>query len=244
MSNRISKGFDLRDEVVRLAAAQHLGNLGSRAVEAIPALVNAMEDADVEVALAVCAALKQIGNPGIPYLLKFMRNAQEKEKIRWYAAEALADLGPESLPHLLKAMDDQDVGVRMMAIDSIPRLGFAAESAVPRIEKFLSENNVNIIKSSTISLAQIAMQSADPSTSLAMRTLLNSVKSENVDLRRAVVSAIEYLGDKIAGLDPILHTLKEASQDRDEEVRENAAWLLNRLGRPIKTSERGQEPGG
>lgn len=223
------EGLRSKDEAVRLTAARHLGSLGPRAVEAVPALVNAMEDADDEVALAVCEALKQIGKSGISHLLKFMRDTQEKEKFRWYAAEALADLGPESLPYLLKAMDDQDAGVQMMAIDSLPRVGIAAETAVQKIAEFLDNSNANLAQASAVSLAQIAVNSADPGTSLAMKMLLNASKSKDAALRRAIVSAFESVGDKISKIAPAIHALKEATQDQDKEVRDNAVWLLNRL---------------
>lgn len=220
------KGLRSKDESVRLVAAQRLGDLGPHAVEAVPALVKAMDEPEIEVASAVCTALNRVGHAAIPSLVQIMGDVDASEKIRWYAAEALADLGPDALPHLVKAMDAEDVAVRMMAIDSLPRVGIAAETAVPKITEFLGGTNTNLTQSSVVSFAQIAALSADPGKSLAFKSLLNAAKSEDAALRRAVVSAFEFMGDKIG---PAIPALKEATQDPDEEVRDNAAWLLNKL---------------
>lgn len=216
-----------KDESVRLTAARRLGDLGPQAVEAVPALVNTMEDADNEVALAACEALKRIGSVSIPQLLKFMGNTQEKEKFRWYAAEALADLGPDSLPHLMQAMDDQDLAVRMMAVDSLPRVGIVAEQAIPKLKELLRDDS-NLSHSAVVSLAQIAALQAKAGSQSppALNVLLEALKTGQPVLRGRIVAALEFMGDKIA---LALPALKEATQDQDEEVRNNALWLLKKL---------------
>lgn len=224
----VIKNLWSKDESIRLAAAQRLGELGPQAVEAVPALVNTMEDADIEVALAACDALKRIGSASIPHLLGFMRDPQEKEKFRFYAAEALADLGSDALPHLVMAMDDQDFAVRMMAIDSLPRVGIAAEEAVPKLNEFLREDS-NLSHSAVVSLAQVAALQAKAGSENppALGVLLEALSNGSTSLRGRIVEALEFMGDKIALAVP---ALKEATRDEDEEVRGKAVWLLKRLG--------------
>ena len=221
------KALKSRDDSDRLAAARRLGDLGPRSVDAVPALVSAMEDVDNEVALAASAALRRIGKVGIPHLLKFMRDAQEKEKFRWYAAEALADLGPDSLPYLLQSMDNHDIAVQMMAVDALPRIGVSAAEAIPKLKVYLQQDS-NLSHSASIALAQIAAFQAKPGSGIspALSVLLEALKNGPPPLRRRVVTALEFMGDKIALAAP---ALKEAKQDQDEEVRDNVIWLLNKL---------------
>ena len=139
----------------------------------------------------------------------------------------VADLGPDSLPHLLEAMDDQDFAVRMMAVDSLPRVGIAAEKAIPKLKEFLREDS-NLSNSSAVALAQIATLQAKSGSGNppALGVLLEALKTGSPPLRRRIVEALEFMGDKIALAVP---ALKEATQDHDEEVRDNAVWLLNKL---------------
>ncbi len=156
-----------------------------------------------------------------------MGNTQEKEKFRWYAAEALADLGPDSLPHLMQAMDDQDLAVRMMAVDSLPRVGIVAEQAIPKLKELLRDDS-NLSHSAVVSLAQIAALQAKAGSQSppALNVLLEALKTGQPVLRGRIVAALEFMGDKIA---LALPALKEATQDQDEEVRNNALWLLKKL---------------
>lgn len=215
------------DESVRLRAVHELSDLGPRAAEAVPDLVQKLEDENEEIALGAYSAVRKIGMAGVPYLLRFMRDTQEKEKFRWYAAEALADLGPAALPHLLKAMDDEDLAVRMMAVDSLPRVGIVAEQAIPKLKGYLREDS-NLSHSAVVSLAQIAalQAKAGSESPSALGVLLEALKTGPPLLRGRVVEAFEFMGDKIALAVP---ALKEATRDQDEEVRGNAVWLLNKL---------------
>ena len=115
-----------QDDRTRLSAAQRLGEFGPDAVEAVPALVRAMDEPEIEVFAAIRVALAQVGEAAIPNLVHLMKDAEMSGKTRSNAAEALADLGPPALPHLWQALNDEDVAIQMLAIDSLPRVGVAA----------------------------------------------------------------------------------------------------------------------
>jgi HEAT repeat protein len=224
-------------EMVRVQAAKSLGALGQLAVQAIPALVRAVgTDGSINVSREASTAIQRIGAAGIPVLLEIVRNPQSDKlrqytsffrdvnEFRNYAADELANLGPPSLPQLLTLLDDPDEAVRDVAIEALPRVGPAAEAAVPKLTTFLFDSDWSA--PTAISLAQIAALAEDPKQSSAFKSLLRALKEGNVLVRRHVVSAFEFMGDKVKVAIP---ALIEATQDADEEVREKSARLLEQL---------------
>ena len=215
-----------QDDRTRLSAAQRLGEFGPGAVEAVPALVRAMDEPEIEVFAAIRVALAQVGEAAIPNLVHLMKDAEMSEKTRSNAAEALADLGPPALPHLWQALNDEDVAIQMLAIDSLPRVGVAAVVAVPDITKFIGGPNENLTLCSIVCLAQVAAHSDDPEKSPAFEALLAVIQRAEPSHRYAAVSAFKFLGDKIG---PAIPSLREAARDANEDLRNEAVRVLNKF---------------
>jgi HEAT repeat protein len=93
----------------RLQAAKDLGRLGWLAREAMPALVNLLNDEDGKVREAAAHAIGQMGPDALP-ILREMLNHQDKY-VRRHAAWAMGKLGPlakPALPSLCVALKDGD----------------------------------------------------------------------------------------------------------------------------------------
>jgi HEAT repeat protein len=213
------------DEESRARAAMKLGIVGPQAVQAVPALVCARADHSAQVTSAAQEALKKIGVVSIPSLLGILRDDQEEDEIRAYAADALADLGPPAMPYLLAAMDERDLTVQMIAIDSFPRVGPAAQAGVMKLGDFLKHES--LAYSAAIALGQIAAFSNRPEEALALKLLLAAQKSKDSYLRQCVISAYECMDERLLHL--LQPAIKEAAEDPDDEVRRKATWLLKKL---------------
>src|SRR5262249_7399784 len=95
---------------VRRSAVQQLGALGVRAMEAVPAMIDALADAEPTVRTSAAEALGGIGvtaKSAVPTLLKLLKDSDAN--VRETAAEALADIGvdaPKVVPALLELLND------------------------------------------------------------------------------------------------------------------------------------------
>jgi hypothetical protein len=92
----------LRDELpfVRANAAQALGQLGTEAKEAVPALTTAaLRDTDFRVRLEAAVALWRIDKRAVralPVLIEALKADDESQ--RWIAGDCLGEMGPEARP--------------------------------------------------------------------------------------------------------------------------------------------------
>jgi HEAT repeat protein len=99
----------LRDELsyLRANAANALGQLGTQAQEAVPALTSAtLYDPDFRVRLEAAVALWRIDRRvvrSLPVLIEALR--AEDDYLRWVAADCLGDMGPEAREAVLPLVE-------------------------------------------------------------------------------------------------------------------------------------------
>ncbi|MCI0457921.1 MAG: HEAT repeat domain-containing protein [Gemmataceae bacterium] len=244
MISQLIEKLQAADEATRLRAAERLGALGDQAAKAVPALVATQTDGSDRVAIAANNAIRRIGAAGIPYLLRMIRDPlahefrddaaafHDEDEFRSYAADSLADIGPSALPQLLKLIEDEDPIVREVAIEAIPRVGVAAEQALPKLAKALRDPRW--AEAVAASIARIARHAAKPEEAGAFKVLLSAAKDSDVTLRRTAVSALEFMGERATAALPVL---TEARQDPDQQVREAAEALIERLTEKEKQRE-------
>jgi HEAT repeat protein len=227
---------DLRcgDETMQYRAARQLREQGATAVQAIPALVHAIDNSSYRVTRAARLVIKQLGALAISPLLQLIRSKEETERGRWCAAEQLADLGVVALPYIRDALSDGDLVVRMAIIDALPRLGEYAEDVVPQL--MLCLHDPSLRHSVTVALAAIASVAVNLPGSPAYNGLMACLVSTEPDVRREAVQALEFLGSKI---DVALPRLVGMSRDPNKTVQEEVAKQLRRLEKEKKKSERG-----
>lgn len=118
------------DAALRARAADVLGDLGPAAANAVPNLVKALEDPDAAVRRFAVEALGTTGQAldGAPHGIAALLSDPDLD-VRRQAALALARLGPraaadaETVPALMRALDDESHFVRGHAIDALKRIG-------------------------------------------------------------------------------------------------------------------------
>lgn len=137
--------------------------------------------------------------------------------VRLYVARALGELGDVSATsHLIESLrEDRNVDVRVRAARALGRLG-GQEVVMPLVEA-LSDENPQVCVTSADALIEIGRIAAPP--------LIDSLKSERVNVRCDATRALGELGDPIAVM-----PLVEMLNDEWVNVRIYAVQSLGKLG--------------
>ena len=119
-------GLKSDDSKTRFWAAVALSSMGPRAKDAVPALIDRLQDQDFGNRQAVAHALGSIGpsaDAAVPPLLRTLKDDQS-EFVSQSIAQALGGIGtPAAVAALVEALDHQDSHVRCMAAISLKVLG-------------------------------------------------------------------------------------------------------------------------
>jgi HEAT repeat protein len=126
---------------LRRAAVRVLQDRGAAARDAVPFLVELLQDDDSAVVEAVWSALPAIGSApksSLPRLRCALK--EHAAAVRIGAAEALIGMGPDSaeaLPDLIEALGDRDCSVRIASMHAIVDIG---SRAVPALVEALADH--------------------------------------------------------------------------------------------------------
>jgi len=124
----------LRDEdpVVRVSAADALGDLGPEAVAAVPVLLQAIEDEEPFVRASGPEALEKIGSVAVPALV----GAIQQGHLSLRAAVTLGEIGPsaaDAIPALEAALEDEDETVGKEAARALKSIRRETGMLLPRM---------------------------------------------------------------------------------------------------------------
>lgn len=134
-----------KDEYVRTAAGRALGKIGPEAERAIPALMKMIKDQVMIVRMGAAAGLGGIGpkaREAIPLLADAFESPHEDHNVKREAAEALGKMGPEAIPVLVKALQNNQYFVRRMSARALGEIGGA--DGVPALIKALQDDDRNV----------------------------------------------------------------------------------------------------
>jgi serine/threonine protein kinase/HEAT repeat protein len=224
---------------VRWRAAVALWEIGTAAVEAVPALTLALEDEAASVADAARQALKRITSPDVPprpapagpsttgplgisTLIEAL--GHEDVSVREWAAIAVRDVGPpaaEAVPALMAALEDNMSGIRDWAAMALGSIGPAAKEALPALLVALRDTNTFLRAAAAGAIGAIgtAAESAIPD-------LINAIKDENRNVRCRAAEALGEMGSLARGA---LSVLLEALEDRDVSAADAASAALRKI---------------
>ncbi len=191
-----------------------------RSSAVVPALIEALDDANAAVRLAAVNSLGTLGDPrAIAALGKVLKDDSDA-RVRRAAAEALGEIDdPRAVPHLLDALKAEKVAdVREKIVQSLAQLGDA--SAVPGIAAAANDASAATRHAVAEALGELETQSAVP-------TLVGMARDQDVDVRHAVAEALGRL-ESAAGLDALVGL----ARDSDADVRASAIESLSRLEDP------------
>lgn len=256
----------LKDSDVRMRsiAAQTLGLLQAEEAKVIPALVQMARMENVRVphddlfvpststyvlghnvnaneALRI-SAIRGLGFFGrkavtaVPDLTAFLDD--EDPRVRWYAAEALGNLGPEAqeaVPHLIKLLHSQavaagagaNVGIpkvemplRLMAADALGRIGPNARAAIPALIATLSDPDSRVRGLAGTSLGQMGPEAGKAAPELA-----------RLVARDTVWRVSQSAAWTLARIGPAAHpAIEQVFHDPDPATRERAVSMITSTG--------------
>ncbi len=111
------------DDGVAVQAIATLGEFGSLAAPAIPALMSAVWTGDVRRRAVAGAALTRMGEAAVPFLIQSL--SHPAPEVRSKCAHLLGTLGPiarEAQSALQQLLNDRDEGSRIAARESLSRI--------------------------------------------------------------------------------------------------------------------------
>ncbi|MCO5168198.1 MAG: HEAT repeat domain-containing protein [Planctomycetes bacterium] len=217
-----------------------------KAEAAVPALVQALKDADLGVASTAAASLGKVGVHS-PDAVKGLLGALTggRQDLKPTCAEALGRIGPNAgaaAPALVEALGSDDFDLRREAATALGFLGPRAEAvAPPRLKGLLTDAEPRVRVAAATSLARLG----DRSPELA-DVLGGAVQKSNrlpLEVRHAAAEALGLLGPHGAKAVPtLLAALREAAeinpalpyaeqrQAQHDDFRRAVAGALGRIG--------------
>ena len=202
------------DQQIRSEAIQELASARYGAA-AIPALESALNDRSAPNASQAATALGNLGRQALPALGSLERAGLHSADpwTRMAAIHALKQIGPEGLPTIEKAVQDDDVHVRDHAI---ALLGSYGQAGAPALASFLDQPWTSSTTKAVNTLESLGPE-ALPALNALERTALNSPDKTT---RVSAISALAKIGP------PGYPAVAKLSEDPDPEVRAKAqSWL-------------------
>ena len=211
------------DASLRSHAADELGMLGESAAEAIPVLIQALQDSYEPVRLNAAYALGTIGAPAVPQLIETL--GDENGPTRQMAAYALAAVGAPAVPALSEALQHTEDAVRIEASYALAQIGDAAEPAIPALMERTKDECVEVRRYLAEALGGLG------ATAAPAAPLLTDMVADDDDkqARFEAALALAQIGPAASDAVPVL---AKALWDEDRYVRDNAIHALKRIDTP------------
>lgn len=218
---------------VRREAARALGAVGdarhagalSKARVAVPALIERLEDPDVEVRTVAAHALSRIehdAEPAVPALVDRVADGREPDDVKIAAAWALMKIAPPpgktTLAAFSATLKDPSPDVRLVAASALARIAGASEETVRTLVDAMLSGTAELAPAAPTALAQIGAP--------AVRPLLARLEDDDRAVRLAVTQTLAEIGPEAEAAVPAL--IGRLKQEKDEQV---ARALIDALGR-------------
>ncbi len=173
------------DVTVRSDAAHQLGKLGDE--RAVPALAEALQDADEYVRKSAVMAVRRIGGEAATEALRIAL-ADRSEQVVLQAVNGLRDMRDrEAVEPLIRVLARRERALQLAATDALVRIG--GDAVAPLMEAFKDRNLRRRIGNQVWKiLVDMGTKSIDP--------LLEMVADENQYVRLTAISVLGRIGDR------------------------------------------------
>ena len=218
------------DPAARMEAANTLGFMRGDAAEAVPALIDALEDSYEPVRRNAIYALGAIGKPAVEPLIDALdaeKEAFEMEPILHIcdAAHGLAAIGAPAVPALISALADERENVRASAAYALGEMGPVAAEAVDVLITLLTDESEEVRRHAVSVLGMIKVP-----TSKTVPALVEVLADrEDTDLAFFAAQALTRIGPEATEAIP---ALGEALMSESAYVRGFSSEALSRIGTP------------
>lgn len=207
---------------VRQATAAALGRIGP---EAVPSLIEMLQDENVAVRAAAARALGDIirGTKDLPTLRATVKAPDAS--VRRATTAALGAIGAEAVPSLIELLKDVEPTIRKMAAESLRGIGPQAKDAVPALKARLIDTDGMAQVAAALALWKISATVTD-----AVPVLTAALKHPEEPVR---VYAAEGLGDIGPAAKEAVPALRAMSQDQNANqstTRRAATAALRKIG--------------
>jgi HEAT repeat protein len=226
--SKLIKKLTDKDPETRANAAEGLGDLGSDAVDAVPALIKSLRDDDEKVVINASIALSQIGPPAVPFLITEL-GAEDKE-IRRRCVWVLERIRPKptgAVSALIAIMkEDKDAGLRVRAMEVLA--GIDDKDSIGAFIYVITRDPDPSIRGSAIGLVSNfgpKAKAAIPALITVMKTDLNKPRLNQPAFGYEAASTLGFIGpDAVA---PLVDLLEDSANSA--RLRTGAAWSLERV---------------
>ena len=212
----------------RMEAANTLGFMRENATEAVPALINALEDSYEPVRRNAIYALSAIGKPAVEPLIDALdaeKEAFEMEPILHIcdAAHGLAAISAPAVPALITALKDERENVRASAAYALGEMGPIAAEAVDTLIALLTDESEEVRRHAISALGMVKVP-----TSKTVPALVEVLENpEDTDLAFFAAQALTRIGPDATEAAP---ALAEALMSQSAYVRGFSSEALSRIG--------------
>ena len=216
------------DTTARMEAANTLGFMREDAAEAVPALVNTLQDGYEPVRRNAIYALGAIGKPAVEPLIDALnseKEAFEMEPILHICdpAHGLAAIGAPAVPALVAALKDERENVRASAAYALGEMGPVAAEAVDGLVALLTDESEEVRRHATSALGMIKV----PVSKTVPALVQVLADREDTDLAFFAAQALTRIGPDATEAVP---TLREALMSESAYVRGFSSEALSRIG--------------
>ena len=222
------KALKTDNATARMKAANALGFMRESAVDAVPVLVDALEDNYEPMRRNAIYALGAIGEPAVERLIDAL--AAEKEAFDMEpilhicdAAHGLAAIGAPAVPALIAALEDERENVRASAAYALGEMGPVAAGAVDELIVLLADESEEVRRHATSALGMIK-EPVSKTVPALVRVLEDR---EDTDLAFFAAQALTRIGPDATAAVP---ALREALMSESAYVRGFSSEALSRIG--------------
>jgi len=174
---------------VRTRALLTLGTMGREAGAAVVPVSELLNHKDSKVRLVaglVLGAMHEEARPAAPRLELALRDPDPQ--VRLVAADALYQIGPDAIGHIVAVVKDEDVGVRLNALTTLGRF-LESDKAVKTLAAALLDRSARVRAVAARSLIRLG-----PLAEAAVPRLLEILKEDDLEVQVQAFTALAAIG--------------------------------------------------
>lgn len=209
----------------RVMAAYELGNWGTQASAAVPALITALKGDNDAVRSAAASALGEVGPAAVaagPALASAL--SDRDESLARSAGWALAELGPAVLDEVVTVSRSENQQARWIAAEALGQMKGAGTKAIRALQRGLKDHYSVVRMASALALAEKRKEAAP--TAADLRALLTDTAAE---VRVSAARALWRIDGRANDVVPVL---AGAVQAQPTYARELALQTIGEIGIP------------